>query len=283
MMKERAFEEGSWIQLKDRALFRLSGPDRVRYLNGQVSNDVSGPVNRRSVAACLCSLKGKVEALVWISGAEDALWIDGQLDQREEIFARLDRYLIADDCELEDVTEDYSLVHHFRSGGAGVRSARCRQEGRDCLLPAGAEIPYDEEKQITGEEFLEAQLLSGIPLAPNEINGDLFPAELGLDRWAVDFHKGCYLGQEVVSRIESVGRVKRFFGLSIAEGPVREGGLLRRKEEITGKATRTATNLGKEVYIVPGLFGGRLESSQLAQSHAVEPLEVKRGALLERD
>lgn len=282
-MKERTFEEGSWIQLKDRALFRLSGPDRVRYLNGQVSNDVSGPVNRRSIAACLCSLKGKVEALVWISGLEDVLWIDGQLDQRDEIFARLDRYLIADDCELEDVTGDYSLVHHFCSGGAGVRSARCRQEGHDIFLPAGAEIPYDEEKQITGEEFLEVQLLSGIPMAPNEISGDLFPAELGLDRWAVDFHKGCYLGQEVVSRIESVGRVKRFFGLSIAGGPVREGESLRREDEITGKATRAATALEKEIYIVPGLFGGKVEGSQLARSHAVEPLDPRRGALSKRD
>src|SRR5690606_28867098 len=94
---------GRWRRLEDRAVFRLVGPDRIRYLNGQVSNDVS-KLDGGSIAACLCAIKGKVEALVWIHADGEALVLDGELRQREFLRTRLERYLIADDCELEDAT-----------------------------------------------------------------------------------------------------------------------------------------------------------------------------------
>ena len=61
--------EGKWIPLANRAVFRISGPDRVRFLNGQVTNDVSRDLSKEAVAACLCTLKGKVEALLWVSSS----------------------------------------------------------------------------------------------------------------------------------------------------------------------------------------------------------------------
>ena len=56
-----------WSILRDRSLLELKGPDAVRFLNGQVSNDVDRDLSSVVVPACLCSLKGKVEALVWIT------------------------------------------------------------------------------------------------------------------------------------------------------------------------------------------------------------------------
>ncbi len=49
----------SWVNLSDRAKFRLSGPDRVRYLNGQVTNQVDQDLSGKAIAACVCNLKGK--------------------------------------------------------------------------------------------------------------------------------------------------------------------------------------------------------------------------------
>jgi hypothetical protein len=99
---------GRWFPLVERAIFRLTGPDRVRYLNGQVTNDVAGPLDQKAIAACLCNIKGRVEALVHISADGDSLIVDGELAQREAIHARLERYLIADDCEIHDETGHYS-------------------------------------------------------------------------------------------------------------------------------------------------------------------------------
>jgi folate-binding protein YgfZ len=238
---ESHIKEGNWIHLKNRAVFRLTGPDRVRYLNGQVSNDVSLDLEANAIAACVCSLKGKVEALVWISSDKDSLIIDGEIDQREQLFERLDRYLIADDCELHDITDELTLFHHFNESEPGITSRRSSMNGKDLWLAKSENHPFDETQQLSHESFEFAELLAKIPKAGLEITANEFPAELGLDTWAVNFHKGCYLGQEVISRIESVGRVKRTLLLSSSVDAVDRGkavtGVIG-NSEVQGRATR---------------------------------------------
>jgi len=222
-MSEPKSLEGRWVALQDRAIFRISGPDRVRFLNGQVTNDVSGHLDRESVAACLCSIKGKVEALVWISAEEDFFLLDGELEQRDFLQSRLERYLIADDCEILDETDNLRLVHHFLPNAQGVVSLRLLSPGRDLFLGQGESVPFEPNLEIKKEEYEEWTTLSGIPRSGYEITGDEFPAELGLERRAVNFHKGCYLGQEIISRIQSVGKVKRRLRIIKTEEPVLRG------------------------------------------------------------
>ncbi len=216
---------GRWRQL-DRAVFRLSGPDRIRYLNGQVSNDVT-KLAGRVLPACLCGLKGKVEALVWIHEKDGALILDGEASQRDYLATRLGRYLIADDCELEDVTEAVEIRHHFDLVPEGLPSWRLAAPGRDCFLWASDAVPeplsWDPAQELSEEEWALLEILSLTPRSGWEIRGEEFPAELGLDAWAVDFHKGCYLGQEIVSRIRSVGKVKRELVRVLCPQPLAQG------------------------------------------------------------
>lgn len=217
---------GRWRQLRDRALLRLTGPDRVRFLNGQVTNDVAGSLDQEAVAACLCSLKGKVEALVWIHAEGGSLLLDGEIEQRGFLHARLERYLIADDCEIEDVTDDLAIYHHFDKEAPGLACRRVGTLGKDLVLPRGEASPLGSGPEIDDEEWHLLETLALVPHSGLEIDGTSFPAELGLDAWAVDFHKGCYLGQEIVSRIRSVGRVKRSLALVESTAPVRRGDAL---------------------------------------------------------
>ena len=229
---------GRWASIEDRAVFRITGPDRVRYLNGQVTNDVSKDLTQQAVAACLCTIKGKVEALVWISATENELILDGELSQREDLLLRLDRYLIADDCEIIDETGRLKLVHHFDEGQSGVSSWRMGLKGKDLWLPS-EEMPsaFKSASRISTAEYRLASVIAQVPRLGHEIDGNRFPAELGLDRWAVDFHKGCYLGQEIVSRIESVGRVKKSLRLLKSEKPVKPGGNIKNSLGEDGKIT----------------------------------------------
>ena len=247
--------EGKWIPLANRAVFRISGPDRVRFLNGQVTNDVSRDLSKEAVAACLCTLKGKVEALLWVSSTEDSLIVDGELSQREEVFNRLERYLIADDCEIVDETERMKLVHHFIDGQPGVTATRVGKPGKDLWVQVDS-LPPDflEENRLSPSEFAAAGILACVPRAGYEISGETFPAELGLDRWAVDFHKGCYLGQEIVSRIESVGRVKRVLRPLMTENPTKIGENVTNSLEETGKITGPFEPVSENYYLGLGLF-----------------------------
>lgn len=243
--------EGRWHAPEPRAVFRLTGPDRIRFLNGQVSNNVSGPLEAEAIAACLCSLKGKVEALVWIHAEGETLVLDGELAQREAIHARLEKYLIADDCEIADATGEVRLIHHFAPDGPGIPSSRIGLAGRDLWLSAGEAIPFSETDRIAEDEWRLRNVLARIPESGSEINGETFPAELALDRWAVDFHKGCYLGQEIVSRIKSVGKIKRLLRVVEATRPLAPGesvvpvGLAEPGGKGGGAVTRPSLELGE--------------------------------------
>tara|TARA_R110000850_G_scaffold169388_32_gene294712 strand:- start:2589 stop:3419 length:831 start_codon:yes stop_codon:yes gene_type:complete len=258
-----------WIQIESRAVFRLTGPDRIRFLNGQVSNDVSGILDKEAVAACLCTLKGKVEALVWISADGDSLVLDGELGQRQQIYDRLDRYLIADDCEIHDETGGRSLIHHFQSSGPGVRSRRTSQLGFDLWLPTGAQGPFTASRQISEVEFALAQMSALVPRAGYEITGEEFPAELGLDGWAVDFHKGCYLGQEIISRIHSVGRVKRQIRLLKADFCIEVGAKIRNEWGEIGRITGPPVSNEKNEHLMLGLFGTKASNRQPIEFQAL--------------
>ncbi len=253
---------GRWRRLDDRAVFRLTGPDRVRYLNGQVSNDVS-KLDGGALAACLCGIKGKVEALVWIHADGEALVLDGELRQRDFLRARLERYLIADDCEIEDATERVSLLHHFIAEGGGIPSRRLAAAGSDRFAWDGAaSAPLPEDGEIGAEEWNLLETLSGTPRSGWEINGEEFPAELGLDAWAVDFHKGCYLGQEIVSRIRSVGRVKRELVRVLCGSPLAQGTAVRTEDGDLGVATRPSIPFRGKNHLALALLGkGRKDSN----------------------
>ncbi len=231
------------IDLFGRARFRLSGPDRERYLNGQVSNRVSLATPSAAIEACVCNVKGKLDGVVFITRSDDgeSLLIDGPGELRESLFARLDRYLIADDCELADVTDETGLIHLIGEAPAlpdatWRASHRFGPAGHDLWLPAAGDARESALAALgaplageTDAAIEEIRIRHGVPRWGAELSPEVLPAEAGLDRRAIDFHKGCYLGQEVISRIKSVGRVNRELRpLALRSGePVRAGDSLR--------------------------------------------------------
>ena len=99
------------FDLSDRVKLRLTGADRVRFLNGQVTKDVRTANSNLSMPACVVNAKGRLDAFVFISASDDALYMDGDADLRPSLQPRLERYLIADDVEIVDVSEQDALFH----------------------------------------------------------------------------------------------------------------------------------------------------------------------------
>ena len=197
------------IDLSSRAKFRLSGSDRVRYLNGQVSNDVTKAGGDCAISACVTNVKGGLEALVWITveAGGEAFLIDTDAALREVLFQRLSKYIIADDVQLEDLTEEYLLIHDLDHGDGGMASERYAMPGNDRWVIPGDLPAGTDWMSVPDAEALRVE--RGIPCWGNELTPGILPAEALLDRRSVDFHKGCYVGQEVISRIQSVGRIRR--------------------------------------------------------------------------
>ncbi len=227
-MTETLFQQierdGAVLNLSSRCRFKLSGADRLRYLNGQVTNDVRLARADAALYALVTDVKAHIIADIHIHATEDALWLDAEGSLRETLAARLERYIIADDALLEDVTDHFQLWHSFgpaatslTHAGRALSSSRLRVPGVDLWLPAASQLPVETAPGESENIFETLRILRGIPRYPAELNDSTFPSEAGLESIAVSFTKGCYIGQEVISRIRTTGKMPRSLVLWTAE------------------------------------------------------------------
>lgn len=200
-----------WIELRGRTKLRLTGADRVRFLHGQVSSDVRALKVGQTQYGCVMTAKGKMCADVFIHAEIDALLLDADESLREELAARLERYIIADDVVLEDVTEQWALFHVVPASEGAAITSRFGHAGEDLFYPmdrresfrAGQLLPEWTETEI---ELI--RIAAGVPRWGLDLAPDTIPVEAGLEERAISYTKGCYIGQEVISRIKSIGQVQ---------------------------------------------------------------------------
>lgn len=240
---------GAVVNLSSRAKWRLSGADRVRYLNGQVTNDVRTARSTDALYACVTNVKGKIEGDICIHASPDgqSLLIDAPADLRDHLGMRLERYIIADDAVLEDITEEWQLWHFLapakpasEEGHSLSNSTRFHLPGFDLWLPAPSAAPAAETLDAEAAETL--RILQKVPAYPNELNNDTFPQEAGLETQAMSFTKGCYIGQEILSRIKTTGKMPR----QLIAWTAAEGAHLQTTEALlddSGKEIGTLTSL----------------------------------------
>src|SRR5947208_5070528 len=101
-----ASELPDFFDLSSRVKLRVSGADAFRFLNGQITNNLAKASMTAAIQASILNAKGKLAAHVFISRAKDtAFLLDADPELLDELPARLDRYIIADDVQLEDVTK----------------------------------------------------------------------------------------------------------------------------------------------------------------------------------
>lgn len=209
---------GGAVNLSARSKWRLTGADRVRYLNGQVTNDVRTARSDAALHACVTNVKGKIEGDVFIHVTGESLVLDAPEALRESLGMRLEKYLIADDALLEDITDEWQLWHFIGglpSAVARPTDARLIQAqrfglaGTDVWLPVSSKLDGISGPCLNSEEAEALRILQRIPAYPQELNSDTFPQEAALEKTAMSFSKGCYIGQEILSRIKTTGKMPR--------------------------------------------------------------------------
>lgn len=214
----------------DRCLLSFKGPDAERYLNGQLTQDVRD-LSDRAVPACVTDAKGRLQAFVHaFRGVDEAIWIEAPAALEEELEARLTRYLIADDVEVENLSGRWRLIHLIdpdpsqdHPAGLARRCARAGADGIDLWLPAGG---TPDLAPISAAEAETRRITARIPAWGSELTPGMLPPEAGLDRSAISYHKGCYIGQEVLSRIKTAGRLNRKLAAFLVDPGAAPGDLL---------------------------------------------------------
>src|SRR5438270_2786715 len=96
-----------FLELSERANFRITGTARLRFLNRQITNDLRKASETSAIEACILNAKGKTDAHIFVCTSEESFWVDAAADLRETLKVRLERYVIADDVQIEDVTDQF--------------------------------------------------------------------------------------------------------------------------------------------------------------------------------
>lgn len=191
----------------DRVAFRFSGPDATRLLGDVLTPTVleeSGPARWFALLAP----QGKILAEGLIGWADGAHWVDVHASIAENFFKRMRMYRLRAKMEIESLAETYAVGWSPEAPEAPIVHCDGRAEGLGYRVIA----PIAEaESWGEGDGQAHARIAAGIAeMGPDFDAEDGFPHDIGMDHLGgVDFKKGCYVGQEVVSRMQHRGTARR--------------------------------------------------------------------------
>jgi folate-binding protein YgfZ len=261
---------GCGVYRTDKALFSLTGRDRVRWLNGMVTNNIRDLAPGNGVYAFVLNAQGNILGDLYVFSRGESLVAEIERERAENVIQILRRYIIMDKVEVEDLSGKMTVL-----GIAGPKSCETlaaiglradlnalqiaevtwkdvsitllRRDNPcvpiyelwipgqkvNALSDALAQVGAESVSQESLETF---RILCGIPKIGQDIKERTLPQETGQDR-ALNFTKGCYIGQEIVERIRARGAVHRtFIGFEI-DGEASAGTKVQSEGKDVGEIT----------------------------------------------
>ena len=208
------------------AWLRVTGADAARFLQGQFTNDLNGLVAGEASYGLWLNVKGRViaDSFVGRGAAADAFWVGSYFSPAVVIRERLESFVIADDVVVEDVTNAWAAVTVL---GADAKSLAAEAGAGELIFPGRREraenfewvFPMAKRDEVfarlvgrserSASEMARRRIAAGIPAVPAEVGPGDLPNEGGLETEAISYTKGCYLGQEVMARLKSMGQIRR--------------------------------------------------------------------------
>jgi len=252
----RAVRENAGVfNRSKRGKVRAEGADCLRFLHGMVTNTVESLAENEGNYAAVTSARGQTLLDVWVHRLRDCIYMETEPGLATKLIETLDRYLIADDVTLSDESGAWAI---FGVQGPRANDLAGRVVGRiPADLPEHHTVIRDLEgtpiwvtaRSYTGEPGCDLRIVqdradslrralvtaggtpigsqvgeilrveAGIPRYGAEIDESVAPLEAGLNS-AVDFDKGCYIGQEVIAKMHFRGRPRRYLTGLICNTPV---------------------------------------------------------------
>jgi folate-binding protein YgfZ len=232
-----------------RAYFSFTGPDRVRYLNAILTNNVKDLQPPQGNISLLLNPQGRILAEIETHARADKLFCVSYTMIRERLVETLEKFIIMDDVTLTDDTQRYGtlaiegptaaqLVREFTGVDlhalGDLASAEAKIESLPCTITRKSFGPILAADILTARENLESlwkilatraktagggpigytalnalRLEQGVPWFGYDFSDKQIPHEAGLENSHISYTKGCYTGQEIVERVRSRGQVHR--------------------------------------------------------------------------
>jgi folate-binding protein YgfZ len=205
------------VPARDLAVFVVTGSDRASWLNGLLTCDVTKLVEGAAAYGLAVTQKGRILSDLFVVKRPEAICVALPARSRDAVLEAFDRHLVMEDVEMARADELRVFFAH------GPRSAELGGAACDVTGLGGALIvaPAADEARLVraaadagglvGDEsgWQALRLERGVPAFGVDFDDTTYPQEASLEKRAVSFDKGCYLGQEVVCMLEMRGHVKR--------------------------------------------------------------------------
>jgi tRNA-modifying protein YgfZ len=250
---------------------RVTGSDRIPFVHGQSTNDVRGLPTPGAQRALILNAKGQIEFDVRVFKRQDDLYLQTAPRLGSQVLERLKRYVVFDDVQLEDISDKIRVVHlsgevpsglDFDSVGANVQQFSSEIAGTllamkiDRGLGVGLDIHVLANKADALQHWLEtmgltelnnlesARILAGIPDAHADHFLGMLPQETGLE-FAISYKKGCYIGQEIMARLEARGHTNRNLARIHSNEKIEAGTELKLEDRTVGSVGASVQHDGR--------------------------------------
>jgi folate-binding protein YgfZ len=247
--------------LPDRAVLEILGEDRVAFLQGLISNDVTKARADQALWAALLTPQGKWLADFFVIATPEALLLDVEATQLAMLITRLSRFKLRAKVALRDASADWRVYAAWGEGappkGLVVRDPRLPEAGWRVLSPVM--LPTS----ASAADYAAHRLALGLPDGSKDMEAEKSVLlEGGFDELnGISWTKGCYMGQELTARTRYRGLLKRRLVPVAIDG--------------------AAPERGTPIFTMDGAEAGEMRSSQGAQGLALLRLEwLDKGPLM---
>jgi folate-binding protein YgfZ len=252
-------EKDQIIILENRGLLSITGDDAKEYLQNIITNDINKVSNINSIFAALLSPQGKYLFDFFVVKDDNGYLLDCDGSSIKELFNNLSKYKIRSKVDIKDLSSNYvvgimhyenfkmiqkelnkqELTLHFRDSPIFV-------DPRDSDLGARIISPLEKLyltikklnlKIIENNSYIKKAFLKGIPVEGlNNLQNQLFGLEVNFEKLnAIDFKKGCYVGQENTARMKLKNKIRRQLMSIKTEKSVKIGDEIKYNDYVIGK------------------------------------------------
>jgi folate-binding protein YgfZ len=210
------------------AAIRISGHDRISFLQGQLTQDVTLLTPAKPLLAGWASAKGRLLCAPWIADWHEAVWLVLPGELAATVTNRLKMFVLRADVQVELTAARVrpasldQLSEATKSNNTLDNSDinHCLYNDNEfSIIPAGGVemgiriqpgLPETATEPATIERWRLLNIRAGLPLIGAAVTEEFVPQMVNLDLLgAISFTKGCYVGQEIVARTQNLGRIKR--------------------------------------------------------------------------
>lgn len=209
------------IPLSGRSVLQVAAADSMTFLQSLITNDIHKATQDHAIYACMLTPQGKFLFDFFICRHEEPFWLDCAASRIEDLKKRLAMYKLRSKVDISDISDRYEVIassEPLPDAAVSFADPRTEKLGFRAIVPRGS-IP---QWIGTIEDYERLRISLRIPDGEKDLIPEKhFPLHFRMEEInAIDYNKGCYVGQEVTSRTKHLGVIRKSLYTVEGKGPL---------------------------------------------------------------